>query len=529
MRKGYQGNKHYSGNRPHRGEGNQDHKRTQHEQPKEYRRLDSIARLICGEEKCAAVSLYEGKLLVASNKGTNTHLVQNYMKFFQYIVKNNLSYNDAWKSKDMVKWRKKLRSESIYEKYKDHESPIISEIILLRTDLKETKGKLLSIMSKLDEMKKELLKVDQKYNSYIQDYSSYNEYKKAYDSRQDFKQAVTMSRSTDAQILRDKIKEIKDKEREIFKLLDIDITPKKLKKALEKYSCQNTNALIIKKIENIKKGIADNELEFQRLQNKEIKLEKDIENKFRKLSEKMFSDISKVIEFLTNGNTYNIPLRQALMEDYIDINKEQEYKPSMSNGIPDISIGIHAEMRILEYIDSSRRSLFKQNPAIYIGISKLCCRDCANIVQQINKKSKGINTEVDDQSIKQVVETRGFHNNQYPWPTPPFVEKYHFKLLNKAETKIGKAKEMHSDSESSAMKTEESNLEYLEPLFPERRLNHHSNVEVYENIIRAPFVSRVENNFTQARDYSTQTNRGSKNHTNGNQYASNQEKKPLAR
>ncbi|KIE06223.1 hypothetical protein NF27_BA00060 [Candidatus Jidaibacter acanthamoeba] len=502
MRKSHQGNKHSSGNRSHRGEGDQTYKRTQHEQPKEYRRLDSIARLICGEEKCAAVSLYEGKLLVASNRGTNTSLVQNYMKFFQHIVRNNLSYNDAWKAKNMVQWRKELRSKSIYEQYQGHESPIMNEIKFLNLNLKETNDKLLIITSELDKIKKELLKVDRKYN----------EYKKAYDSRQDFKQAITMSKAKDAQTLRDKTKdaqtlrdktkEVKDKEREILKLLGID-NKAKLKKALEEYPCPNTNVLILKKIENIRKSIADKELEIQRLQNKEIKLKEDKDNKLRKVSEKMFRDISKVICFLTNENTINIPLREALMKGYIDINIDLKGKPS----IPD---GTHAEMRILQYINDSTRNLLNQNTAIYIGISKLCCRDCANIVQQMNEKSKGIVTEVDNKPIKQVVETRGFHNNQYPWPEPPFVKKNDFRLLNKAEKKIGKAKEMHSDSESSAMKTEESNLEYLEPLSPERRLNHHSSAPSDENIITPSFASRVGNHSTQARAYSTQTSRGNK-------------------
>ena len=328
-------------------------------------------------------------------------------------------------------------------------------------------------------------------------------YKKEYEKRKESRENMNTFKNTE-----------KDIEKKINKLLGRDFS---LNKEAQKISLSKYKTIKQKMVE-IEDSLENDKIKIYEYRIRKQKLRNEIKELQIKLDERTYKDMAKIIDYLTDGKEQNTILRDALGANYVNINKEQEHKPGISRGT-------HAEMRVLQYINDSTRNLLNQNPAIYIGISKLCCRDCANIVQQMNEKSKGIVTEVDNQRIKQVVETRGFHNNQYPWPEPPFVKKYHFKLLSKAETKTGKAKEMHSDSESSAMKTEESNLEYLEPLSTERRFNSHPNVEVNENIITPSFASRVENYSIQARDCSTQTNRVSKNHTNVNQYTSNQERR----
>lgn len=72
----------------------------------------------------------------------------------------------------------------------------------------------------------------------------------------------------------------------------------------------------------------------------------------------------------------------------------------------------HAEMHVLDGINKGRDKLKKAK--LYLGISKLCCRDCSIMIKNFNEKYK---------ERGGFIERRGTHGTQYrPWLRPDFAK-----------------------------------------------------------------------------------------------------------
>lgn len=398
---------------------NRGYNRTQREQPLEYRRLDSLARLVCGAEKCTAVALFNGRLLIASNKGTNQELIQDYMNFLQDIVKDNIT-EDTIKHNEYLKDKRcYLRNKSIYGKFSSSDNPKIqAEIAKLRKleeSLKETSRKAEKGSKHVEEIKKSLSALEILKN--------------------DYEQAYRKRREAGG---RDYLKKI---ERAINMHMRVELS------SLAKDDGSKKIKIIEEKIGEIKADIKNAKKERNELYLTKSQIRSKIRELQKELDYKTYKDMAKVLEFLTQSNPLNIPLRTAIAKGYKDLNREQSDSRKYSKGI-------HAEMRVLQYLHEKTNNIMAIDSTIYIGISKLCCRDCANIMEQLK-----VVTEVDEKQISQTIETRGDHYNQYPrWPHPPFINyrKYSFILLDEVTEKVGKEKEIHSDSLSGYENTETS-------------------------------------------------------------------------
>ncbi|AIL64458.1 hypothetical protein NOVO_00230 [Rickettsiales bacterium Ac37b] len=87
---------------------------------------------------------------------------------------------------------------------------------------------------------------------------------------------------------------------------------------------------------------------------------------------------------------------------------------------------VHAEVKMIDYLVFTR-ILQNTNKPIYIGISKLCCSDCANIIKECNTYKGPIiktienETAITDKQYQDTVQTQGAHNLKFACKAPIFL------------------------------------------------------------------------------------------------------------
>ncbi|KIE05780.1 hypothetical protein NF27_CX00010 [Candidatus Jidaibacter acanthamoeba] len=364
---------------------------------KKLRILDLIAELMCGNEKSTALCLYEAEVFIASNNETNYELITESMNFFNYIVRKNLSYEDAWKNKDVAEWRKTLKEKLINEKLKDYTNPDIIEIMSLKQCLKETKQNLLNMRGQLDKNVKVKDSIEKKYS-----------YSKA---------QIEYQKTTLSQV-----------ERSLGNLVNEN---ELIKTHIIKTEQQQ---IVETKIRPFEKSVDNDRQIIKAYKNKKHNLAKQIQKKLNQIGNKISNEMHEVIKYLTMENEGNSILREALKSEWVYVNHKQNNrsfcnevtKPLAFTSNKKYPKGIHPIMRILQYIDDvndleeNSEVLLDLQSSLYMGSANLCCRNCTTVIQQINNRNTQHSIQVSDREVNHSIEAREAHE----WPRPLFISKY---------------------------------------------------------------------------------------------------------
>ncbi|MDF2965325.1 MAG: hypothetical protein K0Q51_713 [Rickettsiaceae bacterium] len=466
--------------------------------PKEYRALDSMARLIKGQstKTCSAVSWYKGRFLVSYN--INNDDDYNYFKAYYHqilnLIKDDNIEQGVFQPRLYINLASKLVTFSQLRKIYGHTSEFKNFLIKGKAPQNLVQN-FLSSFEGFENKIKLLITFLSKGSKYIKQLSP--------------EECIIKNEM----VLGDIDKAIKHI---AIKLKGVDLTK------IENKEFYKGKSLDKKKVKNLLKPFED--LRFPKEQIKEIKeiivkevFYKDDYIKLFELIKSKFDEGPEVLNNLLNNTFPMLGFMNALYEfklfdegtrnrlidaltvctifsSYIEVgnevkklynaqNKEginlldHKYKTYIcrldkdlntvsrllsnsylkSNTLKEMSKsilnpdnfkfihfkdGLHAEMNLVEYLSRKMQSREKA----YIGITKLCCNSCTTAIEIYN-----------NQFIGEII-IRGTHAKTYSWKVPPFLTTIPDGLIKFIETKSDFTEKIESHSSVNITAYEEAYL-----------------------------------------------------------------------
>lgn len=419
------------------------------------RRFDSLARLITGENICAATCFDGESLLFAVNPSTKSSRAESatmeaksksesyireyadslsrlattgkkdeivFNSLLELSYKNDFSINQILQriselDAEITAIREGTQTDAAHQKNIAAHQKKIDENRHIHRKLEEKESEIVTIIARLSSRQAELSRVDAFVEDRIQPIATSL-------SQLNIR---TLSKVNPMSFSKVKNFTLENVDKEIIALADeLEAIPYQQKE------CENKVNLHQKQIDDETKFLQCNTIERVRLLKKH---KTALEAQLAKRKGRLEADLTKVVNSIcADTNTFDSAFIEAL-----------RHKRYIISQVPQSQM--HAEMQIVQML-YDRGKLTEQQVensqelTYYIGISKLCCHNCIEAIEALNKRTKLDST---------TVQTRGKHGNLYTnWTEPRFIRQLHLDF-HKAETSIRLNVESSIDSPSPAM------------------------------------------------------------------------------